>query len=42
MLTTAPVWFTAVADRKPKTFSPAWIAAGEKYKQSMNHDPIYK
>ena len=33
-------WFAYVADRKPRTFSPQWIAATAKYRAAQNQDPI--
>jgi len=29
-----------IADRKPKTFSPQWIAATAKYRAAQAQDPI--
>ena len=34
------VWFAWVADRKPRTFTPAWAAATAKYRAAQNQDPI--
>ena len=33
-------WFTYIADRKPRTFTPAWEKATVKYRAAQNQDPI--
>ena len=33
-------WFAWIADRKPRTFTPAWKAATAKYRAAQNQDPI--
>ena len=34
------MWFSYIADRKPRTFSPAWQKATVKYRAAQNQDPI--
>lgn len=34
------LWAMHIADRKPKTFSPQWIAATAKYRAAQAQDPI--
>ena len=36
----AGTWFAWVSDRKPKTFSPAWVKATATYRAAQNQDPI--
>ena len=33
-------WMANIASRKPKTFSPQWVAATAKYRAAQNQDPI--
>ena len=33
-------WFAYIADRKPRTFSPGWQKATQKYRAAQNQDPI--
>eukprot|EP00326_Haptolina_ericina_P039218 CAMPEP_0181246718 /NCGR_PEP_ID=MMETSP1096-20121128/44164_1 /TAXON_ID=156174 ORGANISM="Chrysochromulina ericina, Strain CCMP281" /NCGR_SAMPLE_ID=MMETSP1096 /ASSEMBLY_ACC=CAM_ASM_000453 /LENGTH=112 /DNA_ID=CAMNT_0023343595 /DNA_START=7 /DNA_END=345 /DNA_ORIENTATION=+ len=33
-------WYATIADKKPKTFSPQWVAATAKYRAAQNQDPI--
>mmetsp|Transcript_75440 Transcript_75440/g.149684 ORF Transcript_75440/g.149684 Transcript_75440/m.149684 type:complete len:83 (+) Transcript_75440:48-296(+) len=34
------MWLLRIADRKPKTFSPQWVAATAKYRAAQQQDPI--
>ena len=36
----AGMWFAYIADRKPRTFTPAWQKATVKYRAAQNQDPI--
>lgn len=36
----AVCWFAWVADRKPKTMTPAWAKATATYRAAQNQDPI--